>query len=366
MVLELGSASIRGGLAGRHHPAFVLATTTPARVPGDLRLAYLELLTRLFTAHLHVRPKECQVVVVEKVTAARVEREHVMSVLLKDLQVQAVTMQIDLCMSLLANGSADMTGLVIDIGHTETRMMAVAMGRPLQQTLRIVGIGVAHALEAFRVSLLEHLGQPNEAGDGAGRDEIRALFEKVVCARPPDGQGVQVSPKQWLNGGKAFDLPASLRSIGAQTLIHGHTPAGAQQGFVQVLHAQGLAGALASCAAACNHDVRRACTGNVVFSGGGAMIPQLAVELCDAASAIAAAPAASVTAPRFVASDSAFGADAMAWTGASLFATLKSSQARFVGEAAQGGENMPLPDWQSLHPDDWTFCSLSLSLSPSP
>ena len=84
------------------------------------------------------------------------------------------------------------------------------------------------------------------------------------------------------------------------------------------------------------------------------MIPNLAAELC--AQATTAAAADGVLSSPLVPSDLAFAADSLAWTGASLFGTLKSSQARFM-TAAQYHADKPPPDWQSLDPDDWTFYS---------
>ena len=342
VVLEIGTVTCRGGLAGRHHPHFVIPTPVNLLVSPS-RANYLEFLTKLFVHYLQLRPKDCQVVIVEKNSAVRLERALLQFVLLKDLQVNSLTMQIDMCMSLLASGSASMTGLVIDIGNLETRMIAFAFGRPVQQSFRIVGIGVSHAFDAFLVLLLSHLGLPQRQ-DQASNVELKSLFEKAVNASP-DNQDIQVNPKQSLHG-KTFILPASVRRAAAETLIFGRTPVDAEDGYVNVLHTNGLAGAIVDCVSACNHDIRRACTANVVLSGGGAMISHLSEELCKEANKLLG------TDPVLIPAVSAFSADSMAWTGASLFATLKSSQARFVG--AQYAEKAP-PDWMSLDPQDWTY-----------
>lgn len=368
VVVEIGFAAIRAGLAGRPSPQVVMAP--PAAL--STRQEYLELLAGLFVGSLQLRPKECQVLVVEKVSASRVERALLLSVLLKDLQVSAVTMQIDLCMSLLASGSQTMTGLVVDIGVRETRMISLAFGRPIQQSLRVVGIGVSHAVDAFIASIVSHLGisvgheGETEVAQQQRLQGLKSLFEKVADAAANGEQDtVVVSPKQSLHG-KAFSLPASLRRTAVvQTLVHGYTPVlgsastrGGEEeeegGVVTVLHPGGLVSAMVSCLSACNHDIRRACANNVVCIGGGAMIPNLAAELC--AQATTAAAADGVLSSPLVPSDLAFATDSLAWTGASLFGKLKSSQARFI-TAAQFNADKPPPDWQSLDPDDWTFYS---------
>ena len=359
IVLELGACWIRAGLGGRHHPTYVEAT--PGALLSGGRVQCLEQLSIIFTHGLQIRPKECVVVVVEKATTAREHRTNVLHVLLKDLQVQAVTMQMDLCMTILASGSSNLTGLVVDIGCRETRLMAVALGRPILQTLRIVGIGMAQALDVFSALLLEHLEiLPAGTGEGEGREEgIASLFQKVANAAP-DCPDVTVSPKDWLNG-QSFALPAALRRVPLLALINGQARKSLHSDQVEVLHPEGVAGALAACALACNHDIRKHCLANVVVCGGGGLVPDLPRLLCDEAwRLLSLTHLAAPSSPRPTPASHAFSADSLAWTGAALFASAKSAarggaRERFITLKDFEARQSTAPDWQSLDAQDWIF-----------
>jgi len=361
IVLEVGACWIRAGLGSRHHPTYVEAT--PGSLLSGDRVQCLEQLSIIFTHGLQVRPKECVVVVVEKVTAAREHRTNVLHVLLKDLQVQAVTMQMDLCMTILASGSSSLTGLVVDIGSRETRLMAVALGRPILQTLRIVGIGMAQALDVFTALLLEHLELlPSETEGGGGREEgISSLFQKVAHASP-DCPDVSLSPKGWLHG-QSFALPAALRRVPLLALVNGQARKSLRSDQVEILHPEGVAGALAACALACNHDIRKQCLANVVVCGGGGLVPDLPRLLCDEAwRLLSQTPLAAPSSPRPIPASPAFSADSLAWTGAALFASTKSAvrggaRERFITLKDFEARRSTAPDWLSLDDQDWLFCA---------
>ena len=141
VVLEIGSAWVRGGLAGEDFPRFVVplgsACLTPKYSYSSLskaeasRMRYLELVNTMFLEHLLVRPKDCRVVVVESVFNSKEERHALLEVLLTHVGVKAVSIQPGLHLALLTTGSD--TGIVLDVGHSECRAIAIAHGIPLLQ-----------------------------------------------------------------------------------------------------------------------------------------------------------------------------------------------------------------------------------------
>ena len=384
VVLEIGSATIKGGIAGRHCPHFVV--TTPAGLAGTdgapTRMAYLEVLQRLFVDHLQLRPKECQVVVVEKMSASRAHRAMLLAVLLRDMQVQAATMQIDLCLTILA-GAPGQTGLVVDIGERETRMMAVAHGRPIIQSLRIVDLGISHARQVFAASLLRHLALLGPL-DCEQEAAVQSLFERATLASLPAAPAppadLDVSAIGLLSPA-SFLLPGALRHEPLLVLLrgeaHGSSSSSSSPGTdVEILHTDGLAGALAESILSLNHDIRGPVLYHLVVTGGGGCVPGLAEALCLETSRLI------VHRPRYARlvegirklpegtlqpAENAFAPAAAAWVGGSLFARLPDARynsqyvtwkdilARSETSAAEGHENISVPDWMSLSDTDWRF-----------
>ena len=123
-VVELGSNVFRVGIAGEPHPRFVLpvqmffdeistgswavytalqglppssmamsVSTTSSRVPkspltaADFRHYFAVIFSRLFLDYLLMTPKECKVLIVEKLHTSTAIRDGILTALLKDLQV---------------------------------------------------------------------------------------------------------------------------------------------------------------------------------------------------------------------------------------------------------------------------------------
>jgi hypothetical protein len=106
VVIEIGGSYVRAGIAGESSPRCTLGfgadTSLGSKYPrvgiessGSIKytpqsyyLRVVEFMSKIFNVHLPIRPKECAVVVVECMLEARVFRDAVLTVLLKDIQVQ--------------------------------------------------------------------------------------------------------------------------------------------------------------------------------------------------------------------------------------------------------------------------------------
>lgn len=410
VVLEFGSAYVRGGVAGRFCPHFVVPTPAALLEGLPSRKAYLEVLSRLFVDYLQLRPKECQVVVVEKVSATRAHRSVLLTVLLRDLRVLGATMQIDLCLAVLSSSPPDalgmpsLTGLVVDIGERETRVLAVALGRPLMQTLRLVPLGMAHARDVFARLLRGHFGAAVEAASDAS---IRSLFERASLAPLAEQSHPDLKISPGTLSPKPLVLPSRLRHLPLLVLLRGedHSRGGEQE--VEVVVLDGLSGALADSILSLSADTRASCLANVLVTGGGGGVPGMAEALCrETARLVGLRPrlarlAGGLGGARGGLSDaqltpssssssspadngngngaeggggglggphdagmrpgvSAFAPDLQAWTGGSLFGRLTDARyaAKYVCDAAaEEGEGglLRAPDWMSLSSKDWAF-----------
>ena len=92
-------------------------------------MRYLELVGTIFSEHLIVRPKDCRVVVVERVFNSEGGRQALLEVLLTHMGVKSVSVQADLHLALLPTGCD--TGIVLDIGENQCRAAAIAYGSPI-------------------------------------------------------------------------------------------------------------------------------------------------------------------------------------------------------------------------------------------
>ena len=135
IVLEFGSVFLRGGVAGESGPRFIV----PSLV-GASRLLLFESLSALFLKYLPLKLKECRVLVIEKIFSCTSFRNDLFTVLLRDMQFLEVSVQPDLVLPSLticsSSAATALNALVIDIGETQCRCIAIAHGRPLIHTLK--------------------------------------------------------------------------------------------------------------------------------------------------------------------------------------------------------------------------------------
>lgn len=89
VVLEFGENDLRGGFAGEATPRFSLVHGLAGSHPNT-RVQLNELFQKVFIKHLQIKPKVCDVLVVEQFLSTGQLRDHVLSVLLRDCQVMMI------------------------------------------------------------------------------------------------------------------------------------------------------------------------------------------------------------------------------------------------------------------------------------
>jgi len=445
IVLEFGSVFLRGGVAGESGPRFIVPS-----IVGASRLLLFESLSALFLKYLPVKLKECRILVIEKIFSSTSFRNDLFTVLLRDMQVLEVSVQPDLVLPSLTICSSSvapaLNALVIDIGETQCRCIAIAHGRPLIHTLKgkmkrvfvspthshthtlthsltytkknhhisVSSIGMKQASAKFQALLEKQMGSKVDA------NAARQLFEMLACAHsapmpmPPD---IDVPSSKGVSN-TSFVVPAALRIACLKSLLTGKDddddddddddgddvgdspePAVAGQSEAEefiVDEAGGSSGILVESLKACNHDVRRLVSMNIVFCGGGAAVPNIAEATCLEATRQALTNdnlertikqlVLSSPNQKLVSRNTPFVPSSLAWIGGSLFASIRSNDAKFVRlesfrnqrKSQQTSENssgipdkaeamnsavLECPDWMSLDETSRLFFSFQKKIS---
>lgn len=176
VVFEIGSSLLRVGIAGEPVPRAVFpisrfpglqkCTNNLLLGPSRVTQLYTEFFHQLFIETLQIKSREYRVLIIEKFFCPRLERNCILTSLLRDLQVTtiriyfgkvrsyvtwapqwlkgflvilfskvlAVSMQPDLIMSLIS--TSECHGIVVDIGESECRALAIAHGRAVMHSYR--------------------------------------------------------------------------------------------------------------------------------------------------------------------------------------------------------------------------------------
>jgi len=384
IVIEIGSSYIRGGFAGEHSPRFTIPTLFVGLENASteaIRNQCTEALKILFLEYFQLRSKDCQVLVVENLFACSVLREQLFHVLLQDMQVQMVSFQPDMMMSMLSTGCS--SGIVLDISSSECRALAIAHGRPLLSTFTATASGVNDACRRFRTLLSQCWGE--EVGENLEEAYVRDLFERVAVALPEGEQAsdVLLESHQHRPGCSDGAVPGWVRHQCLDTLIRG---CDSQDGESRD-EAGGAVGVVLACLLKCGVDLRRALLRNLVICGGGAGIPGVAdavwagvVTSISCSSEDQPSPSryselrhliVTSSSPNLPASP--FDRTSLAWIGGSLFASIKipnvttlvsqtssrqlCNRSRYISrdEYIQRAANARVPDWTCTDNSEWNW-----------
>jgi hypothetical protein len=96
VVIELGSSLLRVGIAGEPVPRYIVPMsafpemgkcTKKTLGPGRIRRLYAEFFQSIFIEYLQVKSRDCRVLIIEKLFSPRLQRNSLLTALLKDIQV---------------------------------------------------------------------------------------------------------------------------------------------------------------------------------------------------------------------------------------------------------------------------------------
>lgn len=372
IVLEIGNAIIRGGFAGECTPRFVFPIFDEfKKYSSESNMVYLyllEIMTKVFVDFLQVKGKDCRIIIVEKLFETKIFRDSMLTILFRDFQVQAISMQPDAFMTIYATGC--ISGIVIDIGETESRAIAIYNQIPILKTIQFAKVGVFHAANKFKKDLFEKF---NNETINFNNDKIRNLFDKSAYCLNPHliQQGVRCEAlKVGGDTTQGFSIPFEMRQACIMSLILGDasdTDISDECG--------GLVGLLLNCIRSCNMDIRSAVSKNIIVCGGGSAIPGLPHTLLhEALSRTEAdptcAPLRSVLRTacqpdgQLLPVSLPFPGPSLAFVGASIFGSADlaaNNDAKFLklkdfkGRLPPSPGLLAAPDWLSLDAKMWTF-----------
>lgn len=159
IVVEFGSRFLRAGFASETNPSFIAESSGILEITDthSLKIKLIELFQIIFIEKLVVKPKEYNILIVEKLSSSRIFRNHLLTILFTEFQVMfiwifwyfiklayakhlswsqvaSVSMQPDLFMGVLSSGCS--SGVIIDIGHDSTQIICFDQGRPLLHTYK--------------------------------------------------------------------------------------------------------------------------------------------------------------------------------------------------------------------------------------
>jgi len=298
-------------------------------------------------------------------------------VLFKRLVVPSVSFVTDLVLPLYLTGLS--SGIVVDCGHTSSRVLATFAGVPVLSAFSEAAAGGRHIQCRLRKLLQTSLpaAQTSMAAEWLDKSDaiadlaVRACY--VTCTVPATKHGPEVVLKSDLtmpftaNSHKSVDIPAECRWRPTEALFdteYGKDLGEEQEQEQRELEAlaslegvEGVSGQHRNAAGCCSSvpeafcqalercpiDVRAAVVQNIVVCGGcGAMrglLPRLAIELRDA---LRARPRMAALAERLRFAPLDFSPIAAVWTGGAVFGALDGAGDLSREDYEKG---KPLPDW---------------------
>lgn len=189
VVLQFGKALTKVGFRGEDQPRAIIPTPELqlSRVSSSSDPLLLstslsgnewngvlhKLLQQIYFKHLRVSPSDHPVTLIEDDLTPTCLRETLATLLFDQLRVPRLTYISDAVAPLYLCGVS--TGLIVDIGYLETRIIPVCFGVPLYQARQILSIGSYSVNVCLRKCLLEDARATLAPPECAQQAQVRAL-----------------------------------------------------------------------------------------------------------------------------------------------------------------------------------------------
>ncbi|CBZ50019.1 putative actin [Neospora caninum Liverpool] len=414
IVLDFGAAFCKAGLGGEPEPQCIFRAQDLGKAPDpvkSLSSVYVKQtavethatakrrlrlkLDELFFRRLMIQPRDRAVVICEGLMKNPVEKAALVELLFEIYGVPSISFIPDLVSPLYCCGLD--TGIVVDVGYQETRVLATVLGCPYLRSLTVAGVGgasvdrelrqllrnafandpstltlvdclspdqiedikVACCYVAFDLEEAAQLRRGRDKGDkGAKRDtsgaqavgpetrEEALRFADVESGVKPFKSDKAVQFR--VSGEATLTISSEIRWKACEILF------GAAEGAVTSIQE-----AVVECIRKCPFEMRRSVVQNVLLCGGTTQFRGFTTRLAVELEAHLAQEPKLQTLRRLV----QFGVPCFApllraWTGGSMHAGLEGRQEYTKAEYERG---MPVPDWTS-----WIFHSLPPSGEAAP
>ncbi|XP_004520435.1 actin-related protein 10 [Ceratitis capitata] len=226
VVLDIGTAYTKLGFAAEAYPRKIIPSEVILSSNGQTKALlqyetisglydqFVDFLQMIFFKHLLVIPKERKIVIVENVFGQTVLRETLARVLFRHFEVSSI-MFVPLHMSALATLAVP-SGVVVDIGYTETTVMPVYSRVQIMQAFQDQAYGGRAIHAEIKRQLLEEGVNEKHLTDAILEDiKVRTCFvtnlERAKAYR--NGQTPEAPPslEYPINGQEIITIPGKLR-----------------------------------------------------------------------------------------------------------------------------------------------------------
>lgn len=373
VILDIGSAYTKCGVAGETSPRCIIPSELRDDKTGQVRKLWVynteeelydnlkDFLFILYFRHLLTNPKDRRLVVCESLLCPAKFRETLAKVLFKHYEVSSVMFASGHLTSLLTLGVN--TGLVMDVGFTETLVIPVYEGIPVLkavQSLPSAGKAIHERirrmlLDSGKLSTADQEERPVSknpeflTADVLEDIKVRCCFvtnlerakkihEVTMFGAesqnlPPPPPGVQYP----LDGGNVLHVDGKIREHACEVM------------FEQDNEQQSITTLLLDAILECPLDMRLQLAENIVITGGTAMLPgflhRIQLELYD----LLKQPRYSnkLAIKKFKFHQPPAKANYTAWLGGALYGALETLPNKSVGREAYA-ETGKLPDWCTI------------------
>jgi len=279
----------------------------------------------LYTERIRTNPPDRKVVVIENPFWTIAFKQAVATTLFA-LKVPGVRFVLGISLPIYITGSE--SGLIVDVGFSETRVLPVMDGFPIMSALRAIPVGMNNVHQRFLSECKQ------ETALTQAQTETVVLKNCFVSAVKSDDSKGEVK-RENLDGGRTIDVPYRARSTAANTLFGDN-----EDSF-------SIARIVAESLRACSIDSRAALVRNVVLCGGTAMLPGFRKRLVDEVDIILGSdPLVRGLKSKLFLFESPFPPNIQQFVGASLVSSLEG-QTFIEAPELKVGVPIPIQDWST-------------------
>ncbi|XP_074640089.1 actin-related protein 10-like [Tubulanus polymorphus] len=377
VILDIGAAYTKCGFAGEIAPRCIIQTKIKNRSgqevnfckstnPDELFELLKNFLHKLYFRHLLVNPKDRRVVICESLLAPAYFRDTLARVLFKHYEVPSVLFAPHHQLSLFTLGNS--SGLVMDLGYSETLVIPIYEGIPVLKAWESVPLGGEALHSRLEKILLETATvTTDQDSEKPLSSAVSSLSEKVLedikvrCCfvtklerakliqdnalkahgfkegdkseLPPPPPGV----KYPLDGGKMLFIEGRIRENLCELL------------FEQDNEEKSVATLILDSILKCPIDMRRYMAENLVITGGTSMLPGFKARLKDELISLSEQPKYKnkLTLGEFKFHELPAKENYAAWLGGALFGALEILAGRSLTKEKYKETGL-IPDWASI------------------
>ncbi|XP_039294457.1 actin-related protein 10 [Nilaparvata lugens] len=365
VVLDLGIRYTKFGFAGEDSPRCIIPTEIPDPETRQVRSIYsykdetdlysllVEFIHMLHFKHILVSPKDRRVLILESLLCPTVFRDVLAKVLFRHFEVSSVLfVPVHLVAMSTLGSPGSGTGLVVDVGHSETLLIPVYCGVPVLAAWQAQPWAGKAVQLRLRESLVEHF----KNGDSTtSPDDIQELTEETIEDIKVRACFVTPLERARKFADKSTDVKAapdvSYRVGGSRLItIPGYIRETCHEVFFERDSDQlSLPNMILDAIVKCNVDMRKQLAENIFLIGGSSMTPGFKYRLSQELKHLIATPyyANRLKINKFKFHASRVKENYVGWLGGSLFG---ASDLLSVRSLTREGylNNATVPDWCNL------------------